>query len=61
MKNCEKSSKILLIIGGLNLGLVNAFNFDLVGKILGSFPMIVKVLYILVGLAALYELYNMVK
>ncbi len=53
---------ILLIVGGLNWGLVGAFNFDLVGTIfpgdreIGSDAVIAKVVYILVGLSALYML-----
>lgn len=45
----------LLVIGGLNWGLVGAFDFNLVDKILGSMPAIERVVYILVGLAAIYE------
>jgi hypothetical protein len=44
---------VLVIIGGLNWGLVGAFNFDLVVWILGSMPIVVKIVYILVGLSAL--------
>jgi uncharacterized membrane protein YuzA (DUF378 family) len=53
---------ILLIIGGLNWGLVGIANFDLVGAIfkgtndVGSDATIAKIIYILVGLAALYML-----
>jgi uncharacterized membrane protein YuzA (DUF378 family) len=44
----------LVIVGGLNWGLVGAFNFDLVAAILGSMSMLSRIVYILVGLAALY-------
>lgn len=44
----------LLIVGGLNLGLVALFNFNLVSAILGSFPALEQVLYILVGASAVY-------
>lgn len=53
---------ILLVIGGLNWGLVGAFEFDLVGTLfkgtneVGSDATIAKVVYILVGLSALYML-----
>lgn len=53
---------ILLIIGGLNWGLVGVANFDLVGAIfkgtyeIGSDATIAKIVYILVGLSALYML-----
>jgi uncharacterized membrane protein YuzA (DUF378 family) len=44
----------LVIVGGLNWGLVGAFKFDLVAAILGVMSMLSRVVYILVGLAALY-------
>lgn len=53
---------ILLIVGGLNWGLVGVANFDLVGAIfqgtndVGSDAAIAKIVYILVGLSALYML-----
>jgi len=47
----------LVIIGGLNWGLVGLMNLDLVHAILGSIPVLAQVVYILVGLSALYVLY----
>ena len=46
---------ILVIIGGLNWGLVGLFKFDLVAAIFGDMSAISRVIYILVGVAALYE------
>lgn len=48
---------ILVIIGGLNWGLVGLLNFDLVDAILGSIPVLAKIVYIVVGLAAVYMIY----
>jgi len=45
---------VLLIIGGLNWGLVGLFKFDLVAAIFGDMSAISRVVYILVGIAALY-------
>lgn len=45
---------ILLIIGGLNWGLVGLFNFNLVDAIFGAASIITRIIYILVGLAAIY-------
>lgn len=45
---------ILVIVGGLNWGLVGAFNFDLVASIFGDMSTISRVVYSLVGLAAIY-------
>ena len=44
---------VLVIIGGLNWGLV-AFNFNLVTVLFGSMPWLVTIVYLLVGLSALY-------
>ena len=48
---------ILVIIGGLNWGLVGLFGLDLVDLILGGVPVLAKIVYILVGLSALYMIY----
>ena len=49
---------VLVMIGGINLGLIGAFNFDLINAILGAIPAIEKIVYILVGLSALYMIYS---
>lgn len=45
---------VLVIVGGLNWGLVGLFGFDLVATLFGSMSMISKIVYALVGLAAIY-------
>ena len=40
---------ILLIVGGLNWGLVGLFNFDLVGFLYGEMSLLARTIYILVG------------
>lgn len=54
-KSCwiHKIAWILVFIGGVNWGLVGAFEFDLVARILGAWPIVLRVVYVLVGLAAL--------
>lgn len=49
----EWLAEILVVIGGLNWGLVGAFQLDVVSKLLGA-GTIAKAVYILVGIAALY-------
>lgn len=44
---------VLVIVGALNWGLIGVFNFNLVMRIFGSVPMVERVIYILVGVAAL--------
>lgn len=43
----------LVIIGGLNWGLV-AFKYNLVSMLLGGWPVVEQTVYILVGLSAIY-------
>jgi uncharacterized membrane protein YuzA (DUF378 family) len=45
---------VLVIIGGLNWGLIGFFSFDLVKAIFGDMTAISRIVYALVGLAALY-------
>ena len=51
---------ILVIIGGLNWGLVGAFDWNLVSTIFGA-GAFANIVYILVGLSALYMVYAMSK
>jgi uncharacterized protein len=54
---------VLVIIGGLNWGLVGigGYDWDVVNIIFGSIPWLASVVYILVGLAALWMIYFAVK
>ena len=47
---------ILLIVGGLNWGLVRLFDFNLVNAIFGGIPWLERLIYILVGLSAVVQL-----
>ena len=47
---------VLVIVGGLNWGLVGAFDFNLVNVILGSVSWLERLVYVLVGLAALWSI-----
>ena len=47
----------LLIVGGLNWALVGLFSFDLVATLFGTQTPVTRVVYILVGLSALYAIY----
>ena len=52
---------ILVIVGGLNWGLVGLFDFNLVDAIFGVGSTLSRIIYILVGLAALYMVYFTVR
>jgi len=55
MKTLDILAAILLVVGGLNWGLVGLFNFDLVAALLGAGSLLAKAVYTLVGLAAGYQ------
>jgi uncharacterized membrane protein YuzA (DUF378 family) len=57
----HKISWILLIVGGLNWGLVGLGSlmngsWNVVNMLLGRWPMVEAIVYLLVGVAAVYEL-----
>ncbi|MBP6913401.1 MAG: DUF378 domain-containing protein [Candidatus Levybacteria bacterium] len=54
MKVLTMVAFVLLIVGGLNWGLVGLFQFDLVAAIFGVGSLISNIVYILVGLSAVY-------
>lgn len=57
MKHChtlDLIAVILLLIGGINWGLVGLFNFDLISAIFGG--VISRVLFVLVGISAVYRI-----
>lgn len=56
MKYLNVIALLLVIIGGLNWGLVGLFDFNLVAAIFGEDTWLTNLVYILVGLAALYSL-----
>jgi len=51
----------LVIIGGLNWGLVGLLNFDLVAALFGAGSALARIVYVLVGLSAVYQIIPLVK
>lgn len=52
---------VLTIVGGLNWGLVGAFEYNLVDSIFGVESTLSRIIYILVGLSAVYLIYTATK
>jgi Uncharacterized conserved protein len=52
---------VLLIVGGLNWGLVGLFGFDLVATLFGEMSALSRIVYVLVGLSALYQIIPLVR
>jgi uncharacterized membrane protein YuzA (DUF378 family) len=61
MKTLNLLTLILLIVGGLNWGLVGVADFDLVAAIFGDGSALARAVYVLVGLSALYQILPLTK
>lgn len=49
-----KTCVLLMIIGGINWGLIGLFDFDVVGFLFGAMSVLTRTIYTLVGLATLW-------
>ncbi|MDE1970766.1 MAG: DUF378 domain-containing protein [Patescibacteria group bacterium] len=58
MMSLHKIAYVLLLIGGLNWLLVGGFHWSLGLLFGGDMAMASRVIYVLVGLSALYELFS---
>lgn len=58
MKAVHSISFVLVIIGGLNWLLVGLFNWNLVDAIFGMGSVLSTIVYVLVGLGALYLIFT---
>ena len=58
MKNLDILAAVLLVVGGLNWGLVGMADFDLVASIFGSGAWLSRIVYTLVGLSAVYQAFQ---
>ena len=47
---------IIIVIGGLNWGLYGLYQLNIISMIFGGFSMIARVVYIIVGIAAIYAI-----
>ena len=56
MKALNIVTLLLIIIGGVNWGLVGLFDFNLVAAIFGAGSMLARLVYVLVGLSAVWQL-----
>ena len=58
-KSIDIVAYVLLLVGALNWGLVGFFGFDLVAGLFGQMTMLSRIVYGLVGLAALYDVLSL--
>lgn len=54
----HRTAEWLLIIGGVNWGLVGALNFNLIDGIFSAWDWLVRFIYLLVGLSAIAMLFQ---
>jgi uncharacterized protein len=52
---------VLLIVGGLNWGLVGLLDFDLVAALFGEMSPLSRIVYVLVGISALSQFVPLLK
>jgi uncharacterized membrane protein YuzA (DUF378 family) len=56
MKALNLITLALVIVGGINWGLVGLFDFNLVAALFGVDTFVSNLIYVLVGLSAVYQL-----
>ena len=56
MKALNFITLLLLIIGGINWGLIGLFEFNLVDFLFGAGTILSRIIYILVGISALWNI-----
>ena len=52
-------SKWLVLLGAVEVGLMGVLGFDLLGTLVGGFPLVAKVVYALIGASGLWGVYAM--
>lgn len=56
MKIINILASLLLVIGGLNWGLIAVVDLDIVATLFGDMTLISKIIYALVGASAVYQI-----
>lgn len=60
MKLVNTLTLALVIVGGLNWGLVGLFGFDLVAALFGTASILSRLVYVVVGLSAAWQIMPLV-
>lgn len=58
MKTLDVIVAVLLLIGGLNWGLIGFFNFNVVAAVFGEMTAISRLIYCVIGVSALYQIFQ---
>ena len=57
----DRVALVLLIVGGINWGLVGGFDINLVTQLFGPRSLLSKLIYVAIGIAGLYTIYFLVR
>jgi len=55
MKFIDVLAAVLVVVGALNWGLVGLFRYDLVAAVLGDATVLTRLVYVVVGVAGLFQ------
>lgn len=61
LNTVDWAALVLVIVGGVNWGLVGAFEFNLVDALFGDISTLSRIVYVLVGLSAVYLVFTATK
>ena len=61
MNALDWTAMVLMMVGGLNWGMVGLFDVNVVARLFGAQSPFSRIVYVLVGLAALYSIYTAAK
>jgi uncharacterized membrane protein YuzA (DUF378 family) len=50
---------VFLIIGGINLGIIGLFDYDVIVALFPDNPSIPRLIFFLIGIAAIYMIYSL--
>lgn len=50
------AASILLVLAGLNFGFMGLFNMDVVASVFGMMSGLTRIIYVLMGLSAVYKI-----
>ncbi len=59
METLQKIALIFTIIGAINWGLIGFFDFNLVANLFGDTSMLTRVIYMIVGIAGIINIYTL--
>ncbi|MCI8777894.1 MAG: DUF378 domain-containing protein [Bacilli bacterium] len=59
METLQKIALIFTVIGAINWGLIGFFDFNLVSNLFGDTSMLTRVIYMIVGIAGIINIYTL--